>query len=557
MDRVVFCGLLLWTFLSLCFPLADTDFWWHLKTGEWILQNGAIPQVDLYTFSSVGRPWIDLHWGFQLLITLLYRLGGIDLVILTKAAVITAAVAVAWSAGGGNLPVCKKAGLWILPIVCIVGRGFERPDMLSLLFLAGWLWMARHVEERPKLIWFLPLLQLVWVNCHALFVLGLVVGAGYVIDCLARDLARGKWGLAPSVPNPPAKSLIWAGLLIVAACFINPYFEEGAFFPLTLYRKFTVEQEFYSQFVLEFRQPVELLRMRGWRAVLNPFLMAELGVWCLTAASFAWLYWRQRRWSILRLMLFAAFSHLAWEATRNSNLFALVCAFVTSENLGDAFTKDEQPVHSRSIPCGTCGMLALTSALIVAVVTGWWNDIGHLNRPFRLGESTGFFVHGAARFAGGKGFPDRAFVAHNGQAGVYIYHNAPDRFVYIDGRLEVCTRETFQTYYDILTAMAMGNPAWQSIFQDSTREMPIVILDNRSSLYQIRGMLAMPGWRVVYADEVAAAFLTDGQADALSLPRAVLPPALDRNLIELEATLKWRHEESIRLKSQDDARPER
>src|SRR5262245_4210293 len=102
-SRALFGALLLWTCLCLCFPLYDTDFWWHLKTGEWILQEGTVPQVDLYTFTEVGTEWIDLHWGFQLFITLLYRLGGANLVIFMKAAVITAAVAVAWS-GGRNLP---------------------------------------------------------------------------------------------------------------------------------------------------------------------------------------------------------------------------------------------------------------------------------------------------------------------------------------------------------------------------------------------------------------------------------------------------------------------
>src|SRR6266404_4005482 len=32
-DWILLCGLLVFTFLSLCYPLMDTDFWWHLKTG--------------------------------------------------------------------------------------------------------------------------------------------------------------------------------------------------------------------------------------------------------------------------------------------------------------------------------------------------------------------------------------------------------------------------------------------------------------------------------------------------------------------------------------------
>src|SRR4029077_18711831 len=98
---------------------------------------------------------------------------------------------------------------------------------------------ARNVEYRPRLIWYLPLLQLLWVNCHALFVLGLVVGACYLADCVLRDFARGRCGLAPPTDSPSARAPVWAVPLVGVACLVNPYFEEGALFPLTLYRKFT------------------------------------------------------------------------------------------------------------------------------------------------------------------------------------------------------------------------------------------------------------------------------------------------------------------------------
>src|SRR5579872_7074712 len=136
-SRILVGGLFLWTFLSLCFPLSDTDFWWHLKTGELMLQEGRIPQVDWYTFTDSDKPWIDLHWGFQLLITVLYRWGGASLVILVKSAVITAAVGLAWKAGGAHLPAWGKSAVWILPVICVSGRAYERPEMLSQLFLAA------------------------------------------------------------------------------------------------------------------------------------------------------------------------------------------------------------------------------------------------------------------------------------------------------------------------------------------------------------------------------------------------------------------------------------
>src|SRR5262245_43399695 len=74
--------VLIGTFLSLVFllgvfPLKDTDFWWHLRTGDWIRQNGRVPTHDLYTFAAADHPWIDLHWIFQLALSWGYAHGGV------------------------------------------------------------------------------------------------------------------------------------------------------------------------------------------------------------------------------------------------------------------------------------------------------------------------------------------------------------------------------------------------------------------------------------------------------------------------------------------------
>ncbi|MFO1022879.1 MAG: hypothetical protein U0903_19610, partial [Planctomycetales bacterium] len=72
------------TFLMCIFPMRDTDFFWHIKTGELIWQKMTIPSHDWYTYMDADRPWIDLHWGFQLLMAALYGVGGANAAILLK-----------------------------------------------------------------------------------------------------------------------------------------------------------------------------------------------------------------------------------------------------------------------------------------------------------------------------------------------------------------------------------------------------------------------------------------------------------------------------------------
>jgi len=519
--------VLLWTFLALCFPMFDTDFWWHLRTGELIIERGELPSVDWYTFRDSDRRWIDLHWGFQLLITGLYHLGGSPLIVLAKASVLTATVGIAWCATGRAMPVWLKALLWFPAIVAITGRGYERPEVLSQLFLAAWLWVIFRLPWRPRLIWVLPLIQVIWINCHSLFILGLVVGACYVIDRIAREAAQGRWGLEPAPEGLPFRTVAWAGLAAAVAALCNPYFEQGALFPLELYRKFSVEQDFYSVRIGEFTRPVDFVLKFKAEAFLNFYFMAELSAWILAAASFVWLGC-YGRWSVLRLLLFAGFSHLAWEATRNTNIFAIVSAVVLCANCDEAI---RLRTSRSAVALGRKRVLAVGAfycALILSVLTGDWNARGERNKPFGFGELTGWFAHDACRFAGQDGFPSHAFIAHIGQAAVYIYHNGPDRRVFMDGRLEVCSRQTFEQFDEIRHLMSVGDRRWEHLLpRDDQGRMPTIILDARVSRREINGLYQTPGWRLVYADPVATVFLEESLANKLSLPPASLQPLLN------------------------------
>ncbi|MGC1720099.1 MAG: hypothetical protein WA746_14010, partial [Isosphaeraceae bacterium] len=48
-------------FLLGCEQMFDTDIWWHVRSGEWILTTRRVPWLDPFTFASADRPWIDLH----------------------------------------------------------------------------------------------------------------------------------------------------------------------------------------------------------------------------------------------------------------------------------------------------------------------------------------------------------------------------------------------------------------------------------------------------------------------------------------------------------------
>jgi len=93
LHLIVLAALLALTFLLGCFPMADFDVWWHLRTGQLILERGEVPRTDWFTYTNATRPWIDLYWLFQVGLALLFRAGGASALVLLKATSGTAIVA--------------------------------------------------------------------------------------------------------------------------------------------------------------------------------------------------------------------------------------------------------------------------------------------------------------------------------------------------------------------------------------------------------------------------------------------------------------------------------
>ncbi len=76
-DRGVLLLVVVFAFLLGCQQLFDADFWWHLRSGQWILEHRRVPSVDPFTFASAGRAWIDLSWLFQVTLAIAFAMGGV------------------------------------------------------------------------------------------------------------------------------------------------------------------------------------------------------------------------------------------------------------------------------------------------------------------------------------------------------------------------------------------------------------------------------------------------------------------------------------------------
>ena len=80
---MIFCLLTIFTNTD----LGSYDLWLHLKTGEVILQDGAVPHYDIYSFTRQGSKWVDHGWLFQVAAYSFYNKWQVPGLFLMKTAV--------------------------------------------------------------------------------------------------------------------------------------------------------------------------------------------------------------------------------------------------------------------------------------------------------------------------------------------------------------------------------------------------------------------------------------------------------------------------------------
>jgi hypothetical protein len=520
-------AFLLLVFLVGCVQLEDPDIWWHLRTGQLIWERGHLPRTDWFTYTNPDSPWIDLHWGFQLFAALLWKLGGAPALVIAKSLFAVATFALAMLAGRRAWPAWRAVACWLPAVLIFSGRNQVRPEMFSLLFLAGELAILFHARTRPRLLWVLPLIQVVWINVHGLYILGLVLWGCFLAGELVQAIARRK---PPG--NKPAGTRLGYGLLVtlfmLAAAVANPYGFDGAFLPVTLVKRIEgADHPFYAQFSGEFRGMSEFLAAYGIGAfrdltVLTMFLLA-------IAASLSFVPpFLRGRFDVYRILIFGLFAWLAWQANRNAVLFAIVAAAVLRANLGEWRETDRD--RPRRFALGP----VLTAAFLGLLIVGVPLDLlsvtrgAEIPRLFGVGEIPRAFPHEAARFLGREGMPRRCYALDEGAAAVYIFHNSPQRLVFADARLEVNTRETLERYLAIERQLMDGD---ERVFDTLAAgaepeagretELPALLISLRYLARNRKlqdGMAKLKRFRRVYVDYVAVAFIEARRADALGLP---------------------------------------
>jgi hypothetical protein len=289
--------------------VGDPDYWWHVRTGQWMVDNHAFARMDLYTYTIAGTPWTDHEYLSQLLFYALSRIGGLLAVSVFFGAVV-------W--GGFLVILARIRQRAFSPIVAAAtlilgaGAGFPvwgpRPQMFDFLFAGLELyWLERFLSGRGRSIWFLPLLVVLWANLHGGFVFAFFFLALAIVALLVRRIIDGD-----TAHLVAARTLAVIAVLSGVAALLTPYGPS-----LFVYVWRTQFSSQLSTFVREWQSPdFHMVSML-------PFGLMVLAV----LTGFAWrrpqlhdvlfvlgtLVLAMRAWLFIPMFVVAAAPVIAWE----------------------------------------------------------------------------------------------------------------------------------------------------------------------------------------------------------------------------------------------------
>jgi hypothetical protein len=516
---------LAWVFACLWYPLTDTDIWWHLAAGKLMASTGTIPRTDPFSQSSLGAPWIDLHWGFQWISWRIWNLGrnldwnpgGAGALVAGKCFAVAGALALAlrphWN---------RRTAPWLI-VLAAFGiyhvRFFldVRPLALTLLGLGiQYAVVTAHLRGRmARPWWILAPVQAAMVNIQGLYLLGPIL-----VSCLlAGEYAGRRWpavfaregGEGGRGSTVALRPLLLATAALWLSGLASPFGIDGFLLPFSLLGRIApVAGNIFSAEIAENLPLGGLLRIDPGAAL--PFLFLAL--------AFALTFSGARppegatagpppgpRVPLGHALLFVGFSILGWMAQRNLPLFVLAGLMAAGRNLQVSMA-GASPIRPRFRHAAPAALAAVFLVYGPKIRAAWDYELpGSLETPFR-------FPAPAVDYLEAHPIPGNLF--NELRFGGYLeFRLFPSRLAFVDGRMILRDAEFYRGFLEAVDHPERF-PAYRARYGFTHALLPIA--EDQRFLPLAAWLLRDGGWRLLYCDGASVLLAEAAPQDSPDLP---------------------------------------
>jgi hypothetical protein len=486
--------------------LGDGDTGWHIRTGEWILNNGSVPRTDLFSFTKSGQPWYAWEWLWDLVFAWLHQHAGMAAVVLASILVLSFTFALLFRLVLRECPnVLVAFGVTFAATAGSTMHWLARPHLFTLLFVVIFCAVLDRARQgRTRLLIVLPFLTVLWTNLHGGFFVGIILIGCYAAGELALWLVEQDPGKARAALERSRPFLVTA-LASAAASLVNPYS-----YRLHVHMWNFLTGSFHLRYINEY-QPTEFQNnLAIWYEPLV-LLGVAAAFWCIYHRRFA------------QAFMVAGWLHLALFSVRNLPIYLLIAAPVLAGMLNDL------------LACLAAAPLAPWVGKSVRAFESFVAEFGANDRTPRihltsaLGALAMVFVFYApappAKFRAEydpKQYPAAALKVLRGTAmsrsifaddewGDYlIYRLYPHTKVFVDGRFDLYGEAFTKKYLDLLNAKY----GWEQTLRTYSVDTILLRVDTplTGALKESRR------WRPVYDDGMAIVFRSEAALAASAQP---------------------------------------
>lgn len=376
-------------FLIKAIIAVDTDFGWHIKTGEVILSQG-IPHLDPFSYSMSSYKFVDHEWLTDVGMAKLFLIvgfWGLGIIFTIMAIASVFLVVDFLSIKALELPV-------LISSLMLLFFGGSRPQVISWFFISLLFWIIFRSQKWVKLKYWLPILFLMWSNLHGGFVAGLVVLSVVVVCQMIEKKAVRISDLA----------VLFSSIL---ATFVNPY-------GIALWKEIFVSiNDKYLRIVIN-----------EWT---TPFLSLDLAFITLLAFSGFLVFIFRKKLTLAEIILYLFFTLSALSSNRNIPLWIFFALLLLPKLM--IFVLDV--IHHDHNKAKLLQNLYVGGAIFTLVITALslFISVPEIIK-FRLSK---YYPVAAVEYIK-KQQPSRQIIAPYTWGG-YLIWQLPDYKVFIDGRM--------------------------------------------------------------------------------------------------------------------------
>ncbi len=465
--------------------VVEPDLFSYLALGRWIFHNEALPHGNPFTYAATPRPWVNHTWPINLLAYLVHRSFGFGGLAVYRWALglFTAAILYIAARRRGASHLAALSGLALSALFfapafpLFLARNFEYCFFAANLLL---LEETRTERKRTALV-LLPLLYLLWANCH------MSVPAGFIV--------MGLYAACGLFSRPRPHGLLAAGALCFAATFVTPFgFKLWENFFVSL---FSNPQDYGGEW-LPINRAIEI----GFDTdYIYPFLAL------LPLAALLFIFYRR---DITARAVLAVTAILAFSYARQVLLFVFAFAVYAPKALdefGAAFARRPAGRRGRLVRAATTLALLLAAAVSGGELARKAATLPEAGQPFAhivparpVPGSTCHMAYPIGAVSRMKALGISGDVLTYSLWGGYVsWEMYPRVKSAVDGRIfEEETRDVFDDY----VRFYYGLRGWRRFLE---RFPPDYILVHAGSLADLN-VAGLRSWREIYRDELSALY---------------------------------------------------